>query len=114
MAGHKYAVCIATEHSGVLIHPCNGTPNLIGHWHKTASRVLHVNEIDNYRVRSCTDKYFGWKSIVDRPAKPGANMDENVDRCVWTVRRINVESLDRRRSILVAARLPQPLAHREA
>src|SRR5689334_13714298 len=109
MAAYKDAICIAAEHRRVLINPRDGTPNLVGHWHEIAARILHVDEVHNDRVRACTDKYFGWKPIADRPSKPRATMDENVDGCVWTVRRIDVHTLDSRGAIFVPARLPQPL-----
>src|SRR5437762_3106556 len=112
MAGHKNTIWIPIERSRVLVYPGDGTSNLVGHRHQAASSILHVNKVDYHGMRTCTDKYFGGKCIADGPSKPGPTMDKNVDRCVWMVRHVNVETLDRRRSIFVTAWLPKPLAHR--
>ena len=69
------AVRIATELRGILIDPCHGATDLVGHRHEIPIRVVHRHEIDRDEVRSGGDEHFGRiGGIFGRSATPRATV----------------------------------------
>src|SRR5262249_12898791 len=75
--------------------PSDGAAHLLSHRQQTAAHVLHPGEVGYYAVCPSMHEQLGCKGVVlGETYTPRAAMDEDVDRRVRTLGRVDVEPLD--------------------
>jgi hypothetical protein len=89
----------------------DGALDLVGHHTQIAASLANCDEIQRDEMRTGIDENLrGIAGILCIAAKPGAAMDEHEDRRVRPAGAVEVELLNRRRTIGETTRLAQPRA----
>jgi hypothetical protein len=91
---------VAVETSGILVHPSDAAADLVGENHQVAADILDPGEVGNDIMRPGGKEHFGWTSeFLRASAAPSAAVDENEYRCRRACGAINIELLDRGRTV---------------
>ena len=91
---------VPTETLGVTIDPGDSAAHLLGHRQKTATHVLHPGEVRHHEMGPGVDEQLGCKGVVlGQATAPRPPMDEDIDRRAGACGAVDVECLDRGRTV---------------
>src|SRR3974377_119693 len=111
MAADINSLGVATEALGVLVDPYDAALNLVSHGHQIAASLDDIVEVEHNEMGTGIDQHLGLGRTARRDlGTPSAAMDEDIDRRVLALSRVDVERLDWRRSIGQALRCAETLA----
>jgi hypothetical protein len=110
--GDVEAVGIAPKARGIAIDPCHSAAYLRGYRHQTAADILHPGEVWHDAMRAGMHEQLGREGVIlGEACAPRTPMEEDVDRRIGALGRVDVEPLNGGRPIGIALWRTQARAH---
>src|ERR1700761_4063179 len=95
MRRDEETLTVAAETLGVAPGPGDGAAHLLIHRKQIAAGLLHIDEIENDRMRAGTHQRFGLQVIIGPfVAPPSPAVNENVDRRAPALRQRRAEDIE--------------------